>query len=204
MTLFGNSKKPDVKEQARQMKRDITKEKRGVDRDISAMERDEAKILNDIKTAAKKGDTKLTTILAKQLLNLRKTKGRLQETNSRLGGIQAQATNMAATAKLGDAMKNTAGIMSQVNAQINLPEFQNTMQQMQQEQAKASLKDEMIADVFDMMDPDDIEEEMDGEVNKVLEELALDARGKIPALSRIDATSSADADIEKRLAQLGI
>eukprot|EP00397_Hematodinium_sp_SG-2012_P065927 GEMP01097211.1.p1 GENE.GEMP01097211.1~~GEMP01097211.1.p1 ORF type:complete len:206 (+),score=57.25 GEMP01097211.1:105-722(+) len=205
MTLFGKSTpKPTAKEQCRQMKRDLNKEKRSVDRDILGMEREEKKLLTDIKTAAKKGDDHQAKLLAKQIVQLRKTRERMQQTNARLGGIQAQATNMQATAALGETLKTTTGIMTQMNKQMNIPELQETMKQMQQEHARAEMKDEMITDMFDMMDPDDMEDEMDGEVGKVMDELALDAMGKVPILRQAQATSSAEADLDKRLADLNV
>ncbi len=49
-------KQPTAKELARQTKRDIRKEQRGLEREINNIGREEAKIVAEIKRAAKNGD----------------------------------------------------------------------------------------------------------------------------------------------------
>lgn len=209
MRLFGKKEeKPTPKELSRQVKRDITKEKRTLDRDIQNLDREEKKIVLDIKAAAKRGEKKNMEQLAKQIIQLRKTRERLQTAQSRLGGMQAQATNMAATAAMGETIKNTTGIMGKMNEQMDPKEMQQIMKQFAQENAKAEAKDELVADMFDMMDPDDMEEEMDAEVGKVMDELAVDAFMNMPASQVAPSVSAAtapeDAELAARLAQLNL
>lgn len=61
--------------------------------------------------------------------------------------------------------------MQLVNNLIKLPEMAAVMQEMSQEMMKAGIIDEMVQDAIEMGDEDDLEEEAEGEVEKLLFEL---------------------------------
>ncbi|CAJ0926005.1 unnamed protein product, partial [Mesorhabditis belari] len=69
--LFG--KKKDPKEQVRELQRKMRQEMRTLDRQVYSIQREEQKVKNEIKAAAKKGDKDVCVILAKSLLQSRKT-----------------------------------------------------------------------------------------------------------------------------------
>ncbi|CAJ0926267.1 unnamed protein product, partial [Mesorhabditis belari] len=71
MGLFG--KKKDPKEQVRELQRKMRQEMRTLDRQVYSIQREEQKVKNEIKAAAKKGDKDVCVILAKSLLQSRKT-----------------------------------------------------------------------------------------------------------------------------------
>ncbi|CAJ0926006.1 unnamed protein product, partial [Mesorhabditis belari] len=68
--LFG--KKKDPKEQVRELQRKMRQEMRTLDRQVYSIQREEQKVKNEIKAAAKKGDKDVCVILAKSLLQSRK------------------------------------------------------------------------------------------------------------------------------------
>ena len=51
--LFGSAKQPSPKEQVREWTSSLSKEQRGIDREISKIQREEAKVVADLKKAAK-------------------------------------------------------------------------------------------------------------------------------------------------------
>jgi charged multivesicular body protein 3 len=60
--------------------------------------------------------------------------------------------------------------MKVMNNLVKLPELQNDMQELSMEFMKAGIMDEMVQDAIEM-DDDEIEDEADEEVDKVLIEL---------------------------------
>lgn len=136
---------------------------------------------------AKRGDTKICKMLAKELIRSQKHKNRLYTSKAQLNSIVMQLeqqlgkaphdsynrwySNLVfglATIKIAGTLQKSGEVMSLVNRLVRLPEISQTMQQMSMEMTKAGLMDEMISDTMDMMDDEEIEEEADEEVNNVL------------------------------------
>ena len=61
-----------------------------------------------------------------------------------------------------------------MNKLVKLPELQKTMMEMQREMERSGLIEEVVGDALDELDGDDVEEETELQVNKVVEELAGD------------------------------
>ena len=77
---------------------------RDVERDRNKLEREEKKLELEIKKAAKTGNKQATTVLAKQLIQLRKQKTRTFTAQSQIRGAKNQAHAMGANAKLAETM----------------------------------------------------------------------------------------------------
>ena len=71
-------------EQVREGERAIRKETRNVERDRRGLEREEKKLEMEIKKAAKAGNKQACTVLAKQLVQLRKQKTRTYTATSQV------------------------------------------------------------------------------------------------------------------------
>ena len=71
-------------EQVREGERAIRKETRNVERDRKGLEREEKKLEMEIKKAAKAGNKQACTVLAKQLVQLRKQKTRTYTATSQV------------------------------------------------------------------------------------------------------------------------
>ena len=79
--------------------------------------------------------------------------------------IQAQA-------KIVGSLQKSSEIMKLVNSLVRLPEIQKNMMELQSEMMKAGILDEMMEDALDGLNEEDgLEEEAEGEVEKVLFEL---------------------------------
>eukprot|EP00116_Pleurobrachia_bachei_P017099 sb/3477361/ len=89
--MFG---KKDPKKQIRAQQRELTHAQRDIDRDQRALQRQEIQIQNDIKKAAKAGDRQTATILAKQLVNIRKQKARMMGMKGQIGAVKNKTTVM--------------------------------------------------------------------------------------------------------------
>jgi hypothetical protein len=94
--FFGfGAKKVDPVDLAKQWKREIAKQMRAMDRDISDIKRSEQRSINECKALAKKGRTGAIKILAKEIVNTRKTVERMYTAKAQLGSVStALSTQM--------------------------------------------------------------------------------------------------------------
>jgi len=77
-------------------------------------------------------------------------------------------------------LKKSTEIMKLVNKLVKLPEIQKTMMELQREMMKAGVIEEMLEDAID--NDDEIEEESEAEVNKVLWEITNGLLGEGPSV----------------------
>ena len=80
-SFFGSSQCISFSETLRTNDRNLRKVTRDVERDRRELERDEKKLELEIKKAAKAGNKQVCTVLAKQLIQLRKQKARTYQVN---------------------------------------------------------------------------------------------------------------------------
>lgn len=208
------SKKKDPKEQMRQQKRELNKTQRQLARDQTALERQEKQLEAEIKKMAKLGNKQAATTLAKQLVNLRKQKGKNMAVSSRVMAIGHQTQTMHSTAKMAGAMSTASKTMGSVNAQMNPAQLQNTLKNFEMESSKMDMKEEMINETLDsLLDESGDEEEQEAIVNQVLDEIGIEVSGrmaeapsahagKLPTGQRVTTKGSSDAEIEEMLAKL--
>jgi charged multivesicular body protein 3 len=101
----------------RELQRQCGREQRGVEREVRRLDADERKIILQIKEAGRKRDVRQAKQLAKQLIQVRRTRERMQAVKSQLTSVKAQVTTSAATLKIAETIKNTTGIMSRMLGQ---------------------------------------------------------------------------------------
>merc|ERR1740121_2248875 len=143
---------------------------------------------------AAKGRTASVKTLAKQVVRSRKSASRLERTKCSMAAVNLHLTTAVASMSTASSLKMSANVMKEMNKLMNVPELQQTMEDMRREMARAEITDEMMEEGFE--DEDD-ETEIDGEVAKVFDELALTqmmaaacgrpphgALGEAPELSR--------------------
>ena len=88
--------------------------------------------------------------------------------------MNMQLQTQAAMVRAAGCMKKSTEVMRCMNKLVKLPEFQKTMMEMQREMERSGLIEEVVGDALDELDGDDVEEETELQVNKVVEELAGD------------------------------
>ena len=82
MNIF--AKKPTLEEQMKENDRALRRVSRGVNRDRNQLEREEKKLEDEIRKLAKAGNKEALTVLAKQLVQVRKQKTRTYVANSKV------------------------------------------------------------------------------------------------------------------------
>ncbi|CAE7803294.1 chmp3 [Symbiodinium microadriaticum] len=174
----------------RQWQRNLRSEARGLDRSIRKIEQEEDKIRKDIQAMAKQGgDPKSIQMLAKSLIRSSKAKDRLYTSRSIMQSAVAELETTAATMRLSDSMSKSAEVMKQMNSLVRIPEMEESISSMRREMMRAGLIDELIDEGMEEMDGPDLEVEAEAEVDKVLDDLAIDASVRM-AISKPQAVAA--------------
>jgi len=181
------------KEKAREWQRQIRSEIRQLDRDMNNIRREEDKLKREIKTFAKQGKVEQVQSTAKNVVRLRRSVARLEKTKNSMTAMSLHLTTQIATMSSASAVKVSTAMMKEANQILNVQEMQRTMEEMQAEMAKAQIADEVMEEGFS--DPED-ETEIDSELKKVYDEVALDASliigsGAAVGASRVRPTPAA-------------
>jgi len=171
-----------LKEQMRRNQRVLKKAIRDVDREKSKLERQQKKLVSDIKKLAKQGQMKAVKIMAKDLVRNKRFVTKMLEMRSHLWGVEQRMAEMSSTKAMTDAMKSAGKAMVRMNKQMNIPAMQKIMRDFAMESEKMDMTQEMIGDsIDDAMGDEEDEEEEEAIVSQVLAEIGLDMAGEIKA-----------------------
>eukprot|EP00127_Corallochytrium_limacisporum_P000392 Clim_evm87s11 gene=Clim_evmTU87s11 len=179
MGLFGKSKTPE--EKVREWQRKLRQEERQIDRQIRDIQREENKVKQSMKIAAKKGDKTSCRILAKEVVNSRRQVNKLHTTKAQMHSVSMQMQNQLSMAKMAGQLQKSTDVMKAMNKLVKLPAISKQMQEMQKEMMKAGIIEEMLDETL-QFDDEDIEEAADEEVEAVMRELTegiLSAGGEV-------------------------
>ncbi|KAF2355472.1 Snf7 family [Trinorchestia longiramus] len=195
MGLFSKTPSKTPKEQVQEWCSKIRKEDHQLDRQIRNIQREEEKVKRSMKEAAKKGDVDVCKILAKEIIHSRRTIGRIYTSKAHLNSVQCQMKGQLATLRVAGALAQSTEVMQAMQQLVKLPEISRTMQELSREMMKAGIIEEMLEDTMDTLEPDDMEEEAEEEVDKILWEVTAGALGKAPAMvnDALPATEGASA-----------
>ncbi|VDN58192.1 unnamed protein product [Dracunculus medinensis] len=181
MGIFGQSKKPDTKEQVRELQRKMRVELRQLDRQIHAIEREEIKVKKQIKEAAKKGDRDVCIVLAKSMLQSRKAVSKIHATKAQINSVIMGIQQQLSTMRMAGTLQQSTEIMKSMQQLIKVPEIMATMRELSREMMKIGIIDEMIEETMESMEPEELEEEAQSEVDKILFEITAGELGKAPS-----------------------
>lgn len=182
MGLFGKTKAPDPKESVQQWTSAIRKEGYKIDRNINSIKREEQKVQRSIKDAAKKGHTDVCKVLAREIINSRKAQNKLHAAKAHMNSVQMQMKNQLSVLRISGALEKSTEVMATMQQLVKVEDISSTMRELSQEMMKAGIIEEMVDDTLSdaLGDDDDLEEETQAEVDKVLFELTAGEIGKAP------------------------
>lgn len=103
----------------------------------------------EIKKAAKEGNKEACTLLAKQLIQVRKQKNRTFAANSKITSVGFQNKSMGANIALSNAMGTTSKTMGEMNKIMKPEQIAGDMRAFQQ----ANMKMEMTDDMSEIFSP---------------------------------------------------
>ncbi|KAG0293673.1 Vacuolar protein-sorting-associated protein 24 [Linnemannia gamsii] len=204
---FFGKKTPE--EMVRKWRQEINAQQRALDRQKRGIEEEEMKAKKMVKQMAKKGDIRTCKILAKELVRSRRQKDRIVTSKAQLNSISMQLQHQLSTLKIAGTLQKSSEVMGMVNNLVKLPQISAQMQEMSKEMMKAGIIDEMLQDTMESMDDDEIEEEAEEEVNKVLFQItdgllgeAPLAAGSLPTEAEEEEEVPALDDMQRRLEAL--
>ncbi|XP_014282085.1 charged multivesicular body protein 3 [Halyomorpha halys] len=182
MGLFGKTQKEDPKTQVNEWTHKIRKEGYQLDRQIRSIQREEEKVKRSLREAAKKGDKAVCTILAKEVLGARKAISKIHTSKAHLNSIQMQMKNQLATLRVCGSLQKSTEVMQSMQRLIKVPEVAATMRELSKEMMRAGIIEEMLEETMDTIeDPEEMEEQAQEEIDKVLWEITQGTLGKAPA-----------------------
>ena len=209
--MFGGGK--SMREIIREQKRMVDRAARALERDRANLEREEKKLIVDIKKNAKDNRIGPVRIMAKDLVRIRKHQEKFTNLTAQLRAISLQMTSMQSTQSISEAMKKVTRSMVKLNKQVNLPQLQQVMREFAKQSEQLDMKGEMIGDsIDDVMDDGEDEKESELIVNQVLDEIGVtlgeglvDVPGKKAAAAEKEETKVDEADraLEARFNNLG-
>ena len=170
-SLLGITPKQTLEDKSLDWRKTLRCEIRRIDRDIHKMGVDEKKAMKECKNLSAKGHSNATRHLVKQVVNTRKAVTRMHVSKAQLNSVIENLRMSKGMLKMQDILGQSAFIMKEMNSLARLPDMQKTMSGMAREMMKAGLIEKQIEDTMDMLEPDDLEDEIDAEVNKIMAEL---------------------------------
>ncbi|KAH7105523.1 vacuolar sorting protein VPS24 [Auriculariales sp. MPI-PUGE-AT-0066] len=194
---------PTAEERVRSWQQKLRGESRQLDREIRQLDQAMATARASVKKLATKGDTKNARILAKELVRSKKQKERLHVSKARLGSIGVQLTQQLAMLKVTGTLQKSTEIMKMSNSLVKLPQISQVMREMSMEMTKAGIMEEMMDDTLEAIDDDEeLEEEADEEVDKVLFEITDGKLGQAGAVgAELPAAEEGEKEQEEYLAR---
>ncbi|KAG8745793.1 Vacuolar protein-sorting-associated protein 24 [Ceratobasidium sp. 414] len=208
---------PTPEEKVRAWQQKLKTEQRHLDKEIRQLDAATAKARVTLKQLATKGDIKSARILAKEVVRSNKQKDRLHVSKARLGSIGVQLQHQMAMVKVTGSLQKSTEIMKLSNSLVKLPQISATMREMMMEMDKvtspaleAGIMEEMMDETLGGIDEDEeLEEEADEEVEKVLFELtdgklgqAGKVGGELPATEDAEEEDEQDREMERMRQQL--
>ncbi|KAJ3262340.1 Charged multivesicular body protein 3 [Boothiomyces macroporosus] len=151
--LIGKKLTPE--EQVKKWRQSIRAQERELDKSVRNIEKEQQNAKKLIKQAAKRNDLASCRILAKEVVASKKAINRIITSKAQLGSLAMSMQQQLAVIKVTGALEKSTQVMKVVNKLMKLPEISHTMTEMSKE----------------MMKDEDIEEEAQEEVDKVLFEL---------------------------------
>jgi|EP00942_MAST-04A_sp_MAST-4A-sp1_P014471 charged multivesicular body protein 3 len=209
MFVFGG-RKLTPKEQQKKWKKDLRKQQRELDKQIRTQNRQQGKVKREIKKYAKSGDIKIVETLAKDIVRSNKLVERLYTAKAQINSVSMQLQNQVAMQTVTKAMGQSSQMMKSMQALVSLPDVRQAAMDMAREMEKAGLIQEMQDDMMEMMDPDDMDEAVKEEVDKVTIDIIggiidKDTNAIVPVNDITQANKGEDKvveDMEARLKQL--
>jgi len=208
---FGEKK--SMREIIREQKRMVDRATRALDRDRQNLQREEKKLIVDIKKNAKEGRIGPVKIMAKDLVRIRKHEEKFTNLTAQLRAISLQMTSMQSTQAISESMKKVTTAMIKLNKQVNLPQLQQVMREFSKQSEQLDMKQEMIGESIDDVMDDDMDEKASEEiVNQVLDEIGVtlgeglvDVPGRKQPTTEVEEQKVDDADkaLEARFNNLG-
>lgn len=161
----------NAKMQAKEWQWEIKSEVKNMDKEIKKIQQQELKIQKEVKAQAEKNNVSTVQTLTRQIIRSRHAVKRLEKTKANLFSVDMQLTTAIATMSTTSSLQVSADLLAKMNKIANTEGVGASMEKMRSEMAKMG---EAEGAVEDALRDSDEEDETATEMQKVLEEMALD------------------------------
>lgn len=198
--LFGKRKTPA--EMLRENQRALNKAMRELDREKARLEAEEKKVIAEIKKMAKMNQMDSVRVMAKQLVRTRNYCKKFTMMKATIQTVSLKIATLKSQDSMATAMKGVTLAMKKMNSRMNLPQIQKIMMDFEKQSAIMDMKEEMLDDAVDdsMGDVDD-QEESEGIVNQILDELGIQIGNELNSLPEGAQGITTGAQTNKPLAE---
>eukprot|EP00020_Sapocribrum_chincoteaguense_P009036 CAMPEP_0170744102 /NCGR_PEP_ID=MMETSP0437-20130122/7608_1 /TAXON_ID=0 /ORGANISM="Sexangularia sp." /LENGTH=257 /DNA_ID=CAMNT_0011082787 /DNA_START=16 /DNA_END=786 /DNA_ORIENTATION=- len=194
--LFGHQKTPQ--EVMREQQRMINKCIREMDREKTRLEREEVKIVRDIKKLAKEGQMGAARIQAKNVVRTRTYIQKFIKMRAELQAVSLRIVTLKSTASMATAMKGITKAMMVMNRQINLPAMQRIMMEFEKQSEIMDMKEEVVNETMDdAFEDEEDEAEEEALIGQVLDEIGIDLNEQMSSVPRGEMDSGAPAALKE-------
>ncbi len=145
-SLFGSKMTPD--QMLRKNQRMLNKAMRESDRERISMERQEKKIILDIKKMAKDGQMDAVKVMAKDLVRTRRYIKKFILMKANMQGVSLKMQTLKSQNAMAQSMAGVTRAMGQMNRQMKLPQVQKIMQEFEKQSEMIDMKEDMLNDVI--------------------------------------------------------
>jgi charged multivesicular body protein 3 len=121
-------------------------------------------------------------VLAKEVVSSRKTVSRLYQNKAQMNSVSMMLSEQLATVKSVGHLTKSTEVLKAMNALARNKAANDTMREMSKEMMKSGLVEELVEEAFEDMNggAEDVEEESESELNKVLAEIAGESVALMP------------------------
>lgn len=202
--VFGGAK-PTQQDQIKRYSREIQRHIRALERDSTQGAAKEKQTEREIRKYADKNDIAMAKLKARQLVQERMFRKRLQVTQQGLHSIAQQLTILHSSQHSQDVLAKTTRILAALNSKMNIGATYKMIQEFERQSTTMEEKQELVHESLDnMFEVDDAD--IDQTMSAVFEELGLELRGNAIFSASNAKTSLADpehgADLAERLERL--
>lgn len=158
----------------------LRKNKREIDRSMNQLQPLKKKTESLIKKSVKDKDLKSAKIYARELQNINKQYNKLHLSKARIESITMTINEQWSMNKLTNSLQSSTVVMKDVNRLVNLGVLLGTMQELQKELMTSGIINEMMDDMVDLdVEDEELEDESQNEINKIIEDLTQKELNKI-------------------------
>lgn len=184
-------KKKPLKTVLRENKRTVNRAVRELDREKVGLEREEKRLADDIKKAARGQQMATVKIMAKDLVRTRQQVAKLIEMRSHLQGCALKLQTVKSHQAMAEAMNNTTKAMVKMNKTFDTMYMSKIMAQFEKENAKTEMMQEIMGDAIDdtLQNGVETEEEENEIVDQVLDEIGISMSTEIPDAANLKGTA---------------
>eukprot|EP01135_Chromosphaera_perkinsii_P005563 Nk52_evm112s352 gene=Nk52_evmTU112s352 len=173
-----------------------------LDRNIRQAESANEKALGHIRGIAKRGgDKQEMNVLVKEIVRSKKQISRLHTAKAQLKSLELQFQLQSAQIKVAECFQSSTEVMKVMNELISVKELSETMFEMSKEMFRAGFIEEQLEDsgMFgDELEDDELEEEAQAELDKILAE---DTEKLLRKASNVPQQALPDEDAESEETQ---